>query len=129
MVLIIAAFAGSVLLLVGAVLHYTSRPDLFPGIDELFSPGSIMSMLAGLASVGLVIASIQQNLQDLLGFLIAPAGFSLYQWIGSMTLIRRVSRAENVRIGPGPGMVLTMLGALIVGVVAFLSLPEGFVDR
>ena len=119
----IAAVVGSILLLGGAFPHYTSRPDLFPGYDQLFSCGGCLSVLAGLWSVGVSGMALVDNQSKILVGVLPPAGFVILQWISSMALIQRVSFAKGVRVGPGLGMILSMLVAVILAVVGFLALP------
>ena len=113
------AAIGSLMLLVGAFLRYTSRPDLFPEVDTPTSPGGRAAIGAGLAALVMTSAALEHHRLHILKFLWIPAGFTAFQLVISLRLMASVARRTGERVGPGPGLVLSVLGAVVVGYVAY----------
>jgi hypothetical protein len=113
------AFAGSVVLLAGAFPRYTSRPDLLRGIDTPFSLGALASMAAGVAAIVISWRAMTHDRPHDLQWLLVPAGFTVLQLLKSLQFMSAVAFTERERIGPGPGLVLSVLGAMLVGYAGY----------
>ena len=113
------ALLGSAILLIGAFPHYTSRPDLFPGIDSLASFGALASIAAGTAAVLISWHALRTNHVHALVALGIPAGFTAFQLLASLRLMSSVAAATEERVRPGPGLVLSVTGAALIGYIAY----------
>lgn len=113
------ALIGGVILLIGAFLPYTSRPDLFPDMDRPGSPGGVAAIAAGLAAIAISWNALHWHHPHVLVFLAIPAGFTALQFFLSRNLMARTARQMGERILPGPGMLLSLLGAGLTGYVGY----------
>ncbi len=115
----VIALLGSLVLLVGAFPSYTSRPDLFPGIDTPMSRGGCASIVAGVAAVAISWHALGSRMPHDLEALAVPAAFTVLQLGMSLRLMASVAERTRQRVAPGAGLLLSVAGAAVLGWVAY----------